>query len=57
MTVGVENYGLNVCPKNGSKEPALTKVAVILDSSRAFPREHLKFKPITTVYVPVVHTL
>jgi hypothetical protein len=24
------------------------KVAVILDSSRAFPREHLKFKPLTT---------
>jgi hypothetical protein len=33
------------------------KVAVILDSSRAFPKEHLKFKPLTTVYVPVVHTL
>jgi hypothetical protein len=28
-----------------------------LDSYRAFPREHLKnFKPLTTVYVPVVNT-
>jgi hypothetical protein len=33
------------------------KVAVILDSSCAFSKEHLKFKPLTTVYVPVVHTL
>jgi hypothetical protein len=33
------------------------KVAVILYSSRAFPREHLEFKPLTTVYVLPVHTL
>jgi hypothetical protein len=31
-----------------------TKVALILDSSRTFPREHLKFKPLTSVYVSVV---
>jgi hypothetical protein len=29
--------------------PGPTKEAVILDSSRAFPREHLEFKPLTTV--------
>jgi hypothetical protein len=33
------------------------KVAVILDSSHAFPKEHLKFNPLTAVYVLPVHRL